>query len=234
MDVSKAQFLLVAAANAVFVATPVHAEQYFFPKKIDTYVGEPTFATTHDECSRYQREMNQVISEVSREHDACLKDAPPDSSRTLRVDGACTKSACQGLHSQRDELREESKQVTEACRNRVNLYQLTQQKSSGSPLGGSSSQSFGSISVGVTRQAGEDAKNIHDDCQEIRSSRERDACLKRVHEYARNSRHQVPTSPLVKSIQDEGFQNIEQRQRDALRQFDEMETEEDGGWSQRW
>lgn len=81
-------------------------------------LSSPWSPTSADECSALSQKFSEIIQQLNAEHDECLKDAPRDD----HGGGTCSKVACQGLHTDRDNASRKASEEGRVCQERLRAY----------------------------------------------------------------------------------------------------------------
>jgi hypothetical protein len=87
---------------------------------VDVDVAPPFAPTDRAECEAFRDEHQRLLKELERAHDECLKGAATGGSGSAFSAGGskvstCSKPACQGLHTGRDDLREAINRGSRQC-----------------------------------------------------------------------------------------------------------------------
>jgi len=232
--------LLVFFLTALAMPRTLSAEYLVYSNRfVDTNISAPFMPSSIEECKLYQQEMREVTNVVIAEHDVCLSEAPREYGAHK---GDCSKSACESLHVLKGELLQESSENFNQCysfvRNR-RMYDTVRDTISQSNKNSSNSSPEYSPAK-VVRQTAKDAYAISKKCESMTNASDRKKCNEQIHDYAKNSLESVPTSPVVKAVQDKSFTGIEEMHNQAIddmksieKSIEASEGEEDE-WDDDW
>lgn len=97
---------------------------------IDTSVQEPFYPTDSSECYEYAANIETRQRELSKLHDQCLADNSTSPKVTSSSPHICSNSACQNLHTARDEINQLN---ASSCFQNLQAYLSKSQKRSVTP-----------------------------------------------------------------------------------------------------
>jgi hypothetical protein len=131
----KTLLLSLILAGASLTSGASHArekvESYDRSAHIQMMPTTPMFPTSAQECERYSKRVEQIVTEIATAHDSCLQvesSQPVAGLRSADSKSSCSHAACQRLHDARDEFRKKGQERAAQCSADFAKYQREEEK----------------------------------------------------------------------------------------------------------